>query len=116
MANRGAAGATTESNDVTRNAETIAARLHTRGLSLDGTESPDQLLRMVEAVEDFEFAVSAHGGDLMVDEAPRGRVAEPDDVHFALPLREDGMTVSDYLEKLARATDVVRHHAGPRGD
>ncbi len=116
MANTGTSMSSAQSDDVTRNTLTIAARLHTRGIALDGSETPDEVLNIEEAIEAFEFAVSSRGGDLMVDEAPRGHVAEPDDKHFALPLRDDGMTVSDYLERIARSTDVVRHHTGPRGD
>lgn len=116
MANTHTTQSSTESDDIERNAQTIASRLHTRGVALDGSETPDQLLQIEEAIEAFEFAVSSHGGDLMVDETPRGGTPQPDDAHFALPLRGDDMSVSAYLLKLARATDVIRHHTGPRGD
>jgi len=46
----------------------------------------------------------------MVDAGPLGHTAEPDDVHFALPTREEHETVASYLERLARATDTVHRH------
>ena len=70
---------------------------------------------MVEAVDRFESAVESHGGDLVMDEGPGGRTAEPDDPHFALPVRAEQESVAAYLDRLARATDVVRRHP-PRAD
>jgi len=93
----------------------FADRLATLGIRLTGTERPQELLDMVEAVDRFEAAVEAHGGDLMMDEGPRGRTTEPDDPHFALPVRADHEPVAQYLERLARATDAVRRHP-PRAD
>jgi hypothetical protein len=51
---------------------------------------------------------------LMVDEGPPGRTPEPDDSHFSLPRRAERESVSDYVERLARATSEVRRHP-PRG-
>jgi len=51
----------------------------------------------------------------MMDEGPRGHTAEPDDPHFALPVRAEHESVAGYLERLARATDAVRRHP-PRAD
>ena len=36
--------------------------------------------------------------------------AEPDDPHFALPMRAEHESVAAYLERPARATDAVRRH------
>jgi len=47
----------------------------------------------------------------MMDEAPPGQEPQPDDPHFALPLRHARETVASYLERVARATDSVRRHA-----
>ena len=104
---------TAESQDdteVQRVSAQVAGRLAALGVWLGGRESPDELVALEEAVERFESSVRAHGGDLMVDEGPRGRTAEPDDVHFALPTREEHETVASYLERLARATDTVHRH------
>ena len=104
-----------ERDDVRRVSRELADRLATLGIRLTGTERPQELLDMVEAVDRFEAAVESHGGDLMMDEGPRGRTTEPDDPHFALPVRADHEPVAQYLERLARATDAVRRHP-PRAD
>jgi hypothetical protein len=102
-------------DDLQRVARELVGRLDGLGLRLTGTEQPEELLAMIEAVDRFEDAVESRGGDLMMDEAPRGQVAQPDDQHFALPLRRDDESVADYLGRLSRATDDVRHHP-PRAD
>ena len=104
-----------EGDDVQRVSRDFANRLTTLGIRLTGAERPQELLEMVEAVDRFESAVEAHGGDLLMDEGPRGRTTEPDDPHFALPVRAEHESVAVYLEKLARATDAVRRHP-PRAD
>ena len=102
-------------DDVWRVSRDYADRLTTLGIRLTGTERPQELLDMVEAVDRFESAVESHGGDLMMDEGPGGRTAEPDDPHFALPVRTEHESVAGYLDRLARATDEVRRHP-PRAD
>jgi len=104
-----------ERDDVLRVSRDYADRLATLGIRLTGTERPEELLEMVEAVDRFESAVESHGGDLMMDEGPGGRTNEPDDPLFALPVRAEHESVAGYLEKLARATDAVRRHP-PRAD
>src|SRR2546422_6081116 len=46
----------------------VAARLRQRGITVTGAERPDDLVDLLSAVERFEAAVEAHGGDLMVDD------------------------------------------------
>jgi hypothetical protein len=104
-----------ERDDVRTVSREYADRLASLGIRLTGTERPQELLEMVEAVDRFEAAVESHGGDLMMDEGPRGRTTEPDDPHFALPVRTEHESVTAYLERLARATDAVRRHP-PRAD
>jgi hypothetical protein len=99
-----------DSEDVRRVSNEYAGRLAGLGIRLTGSERSDEIVQIVEAVERFERAVESHGGDLMVDEGPRGHTTQPDDPHFALPLREDHESVADYLERLARATDAIRRH------
>jgi hypothetical protein len=50
------------------------------------------------------------GGDLFVDQGPGGVTREPDDVHFVLPGRQPGESVTSYLVRLAEATEVVLNH------
>jgi hypothetical protein len=92
----------------------IAGHLAALGISLTGRERPEDLGLLQEAVERFEDAVESRGGDLMMDEGPRGQTTEPDDPHFKLPRRQLHESVDHYLERLARATDdVLRHRPLP---
>jgi len=86
------------------------ARLRGLGIWLSGRESSEELVNLLEAVERFERAVEARGGDLRVDEGPGGETREPDDVHFALPRRRAPESVASYLGRLDAATDALRHH------
>ncbi len=87
-----------------------SARLRQRAVALTGRETSDELATLLESVERFELAVESRGGDLMVDEGPHGVTREPDDVHFVLPRRRAGETVTEYLGRLDEATAAVRHH------
>ncbi len=100
------------SEDVHRVAEEVINRLDSLGVWLSGAERPEDLARILEAVERFELAVERRGGDLMVDEGPDGRTTQPDDVHFALPHRRADESVDRYLERVERArADVLRHRS-----
>jgi hypothetical protein len=88
----------------------LVNRLRARGIDVHETEAPDAIVELLEAVEEFEETVQAHGGDLMVDEPPNGSKAEPDDPHFLLPKRVRHEPVSKYIERLRAATDEVRRH------
>ena len=103
-----------DDGELMRVSRDVAGRLAARGISLSGYERPHELAELEDAVEEFEAAVEERGGDLMVDEGPRGRTPEPDDSHFSLPRRAERESVSDYVERLARATSEVRRHP-PRG-
>lgn len=100
----------TDSDDMKRVSRQSAGRLATLGIFLDGAETPAELADMQEAVERFEEAVQSRGGDLMVDEGVPGSPVQPDDRHFALPRREAGEPVIDYLNRLSTAIDRVRQH------
>jgi hypothetical protein len=102
-------------NDLRRVSGELAGRLERLGIHVSDAEPPEDLLAIVEAVEQFEAAVKSRGGDLMMDEGPPGHTPQPDDRHFALPARREDETVARYVERLARATDDVRHHP-PRAD
>ena len=96
--------------DLERVAGEMVGRLDRLGIRVSGDERPEDLLAIVEAVERFEDAVESHGGDLMVDEGPPGKTAQPDDRHFALPLRRDDESIPRYVERLNRATAELRDH------
>lgn len=86
-----------------------AARLQALGVRLTGTETSDEIGDLLEAVEWFETAVESRGGDLMVDEPPRGHVPEPDRAAFVLPTRHEREGVADYVARLTEAAARVRH-------
>jgi hypothetical protein len=98
------------SRDVARVSQEMASRLRARGVAVYDSDSPDDLLRLVERIEEFERAVEAHGGDLMVDEPPTGGAAQPDDPHFLLPTRAADESVANYVKRLRAATAAVREH------
>ena len=100
----------TRDDDITRVAREVASRLGALGITLDGTERPDDLTQIDEAVERFEQAVESRGGDLMMDEPPEGSLPQPDDPHFALPMRKDGESVAAYVDRIDRATGLVLQH------
>jgi hypothetical protein len=99
-----------EGRDFSRATEEIKRRLLSRGIEIHDADTPDDLVRMMDAVEEFERAVMAHGGDLMVDEPPPNGAGQPDDPHFLLPLRVAGESAAAYVSRLAAATNVVQHH------
>lgn len=96
--------------DVARVAQEMAGRLRSRGVEVYDSDSPDDVVQLVEGVEEFERAVESRGGDLMVDEPPAKGAAQPDDPHFLLPTRAADESVSNYLRRLRAATDAVRAH------
>lgn len=97
-------------DDLQRASSEVASRLEGLGIALNGDESEEDLVRLLEEVERFEDAVEAHGGDLMMDETPPGSRPQPDDPHFALPARRADETIRRYRERVARATDAVQRH------
>jgi len=92
----------------------IAGRLFTRGVDVRDDDSNDDVTAIEEAVERFEARVQAAGGDLMVDEPPRGQTGQPDDARFQLPLRHAGEPANRYVERLSRAADDLRTHPPER--
>jgi hypothetical protein len=85
----------------------VANRLRNRGISVTGAERPEDLDDLLTAVERFEAAVEAHGGDLMVDDL---KSPQPDDRHFVVPRRERGESIRAYIGRIDDATVQLRHH------
>jgi hypothetical protein len=82
----------------------VADRLRRAGVPTSPSDSPGELARLLEAVEDFERTVQARGGDLMVDE-PAGarRPEQPDDADFVIPERVRDEPVETFINRLADA-------------
>lgn len=85
----------------------VAARLQNRGIETGDDERPEDLAELLSAVERFEGAVEAHGGDLMVDNL---KSSEPDDPHFVLPQRRSGEPVRAYIARMEEATSGLASH------
>lgn len=85
----------------------VVTRLRSRGIAVSDTERPDDLGELLSAVERFEVAVEAHGGDLMVDDL---NSSKPDDRHFVLPRRGQGETVRAYIIRIDEAAAGLRRH------
>lgn len=85
----------------------VTARLRGRGIAVTGAENPEDLVDLLSAVERFEAAVEAHGGDLMVDDLKSSR---PDDRHFVVPRRAHGEAARAYIGRIDDATGRLRRH------
>lgn len=90
-----------------------AAQLRQRGIDVDESESSDALATLLSAVERFESAVSALGGDRMVNSLDTD---EHDDESLVLPQRRGDERVADYANRVGAAADALerRPGAGPR--
>ncbi len=95
------------SSEIRDVAEEVADRLRRRGIPLGGSERPEHLADLLAAVESFEAAVEARGGDLMVDDL---NGSQPDDPHFLLPQRAPDESVRDYTARINEAAGRVRDH------
>ena len=85
----------------------VADRLRRRGITVTGAERSDDLADLLSAVERFEKAVEAHGGDLMVDDL---KSVQPDNRHFVLPRRAHGEALRTYISRIDAATAGLRSH------
>ena len=85
----------------------VTARLRSRGITVTGGENPEDLVDLLSAVERFEAAVEAHGGDLMVDDLKSSR---PDDSHFVMPRRVPREAVQAYITRIDAARAGLGRH------
>src|SRR6266508_7012294 len=85
----------------------VADRLRRRGVAVTGAEGSDDLANLLSAVERFESAVEAHGGDPMVDDL---KSVQPDDRHFVLPRRDHAEPIRAYIGRISAATSGLRKH------
>ena len=85
----------------------VTARLRSRGITVTGGENPEDLVDLLSAVQRFEAAVEAHGGDLMVDDLKSSR---PDDSHFVMPRRVPREAVQAYIGRIDAARAGLGRH------
>jgi hypothetical protein len=103
-------------DETRRVSEEVLARLRALGVTASETESPDELARLLDAVEEFERAVRRGGGDLMVDEpvgVGAGRPLQPDERAFVLPVRAAGESITDFIVRIATARKQASHAHRP---
>ena len=82
----------------------LEGRLIRSGVLLSGSENDEQILAIADAVEAFDAARSAAGGDSMVN-TPES--SQPDDPHFVLPRRRDDESVEQYVIRLRDAAEGI---------
>jgi hypothetical protein len=75
-----------------------------RGVLLAGNESGDELAALWSAVERFEAAVAARGGDTMTN-APDS--SQPDNPDFVLPERKARESAGDYTGRILEAAAAL---------
>lgn len=78
----------------------LAGRVRQKGVLIDGSETPAQLDDLLSAIDRFEAAVIARGGDLMVN-TPTS--SQPEDPRFVIPRRESGEDVDIYAGRILAA-------------
>jgi hypothetical protein len=83
-----------------------------RGVLLLGDESDDDLANLWSAVDRFESAVEARGGDTMVNTPDS---SEPDNPAFVLPERQARESAPDYTSRILEAAARLREVEGGNG-
>lgn len=97
----------TTKKEVRRVTDEMKARLHALGVPVLPSDKPDDVVSIIEAIERFETAVEDAGGDLMVDEPPRGSRPQPDRPDLVLPARAEGEPANLYVERVERAAELI---------
>jgi hypothetical protein len=97
-----------DSRDVARVTQEVAGTLRNRGIEVWDNDSPEDLVRLLDAVETFERSVQRRGGDLMMDEPPIDTLGEPDDPLFLMPSRSADESVVAFARRLAALTAEIR--------
>ena len=80
-------------------------RLSERGVRVDRGDTDEEVADLLDAIERFEAAVEAKGGDLFVN---RIGSSEPEDPAYVPPERREADAASDYRLRIERATDALR--------
>lgn len=83
-------------------AKEIAGRLFQKGIEVSSDEDPGQLADLLSAVEKFEYAVEARGGDLMVN-SPTS--ADPQNPEFVVPARDADEDMESYIRRIEDAAE-----------
>lgn len=84
--------------------DVIESQLRRRGIRITGSESSDEAADILSAVERFEAAVSALGGDRFVND-PRSQ--DPEDKRFVVPERRDDERGGEYARRVLDAAQQL---------
>jgi hypothetical protein len=82
----------------------LSGRLAQKGLDVGSDEDPAQLADLLSAVDEFERAVIAAGGDPMVDSPT---TTEPDDPRFVIPTRRADEPISRYTARILAVAKAI---------
>ena len=82
----------------------LSGRLAQKGVEVGSDEDPGQLADLLSAVEEFERAVEAAGGDLMVNSPDS---LDPQDERFVLPSRRADEPIGRYRERILGAAKTL---------
>lgn len=80
-------------------------RLRERGIKVTARDGDVEVADLLDAVERFETAVEAQGGDLFVDHLGS---SEPEDPAFVPPKRRPGESALDYRARIEAAIRSLR--------
>jgi len=82
----------------------LSGRLGQKGVEIGSDEDPAQLADLLSAVEEFERAVNAAGGDLMIN-SPFS--SDPQDLRFVGPERRADEPIGRYRERILAAAQAL---------
>lgn len=80
----------------------LAGRLMQKGIDVSEDEDPGNLADLLSAVEKFEMAVEARGGDLFVN-SPTSK--DPQNPDFVIPARNADENLEGYIRRIEDAAD-----------
>ncbi len=83
----------------------VEYRLRERDIQVRAEDADEDVADLLEAVERFEAAVEAKGGDLFVN---RIGSSQPEDPAFVPPEREPGESAAHYRARIEAATVRLR--------
>jgi hypothetical protein len=80
-------------------------RLREREIEVRPDDGDEDVADLLDAVERFEAAVEARGGDLFVN---RIGSSQPEDPAFVPPTRDPGESAADYRRRIDAAAGMLR--------
>ena len=86
-------------------AEELSGRIRTKGIRVEGNESAAELDDILTAIDEFESAVMARGGDLMSN-SPQS--TDPENPEYVVSQRKSGERASEYVERIRKAARALR--------